>query len=387
VSTWFLAAVPWIALAIAFKLRWKIEPGLEQYAPEDPGSESRLVSVVVPARNEARNIEGCMRAILATKWPRIELIVVNDHSTDGTGDIARRVAAEFPNVQVIDTPLLPEAWFGKQWACHHGFQLAKGDPILFTDADTRHGPEVLPRALRAMRERKSGLFSVHPGQDYKTFWEKLLMPQVIALIVARYGSAEQMNRSNNPLVKLTNGQFLMISREWYGRVGGHEAVRTHVAEDLRLGQEVCRAGGNPQCLDGRTLIRTRMYEGLGELWIGWSKNIFAGGRDTINLPPIGHALLRVFFPLPMLWNVVPFVVAIFALFGVFNTTVLLWAVTCYLSSFAFWFWAYGEQEVPPWYASLIPLAGAMMFGLCTWAAWRGSRVEWKGREYLSEKVA
>jgi chlorobactene glucosyltransferase len=384
VPIWLLAASPWIVVAILLALRWRTSAGLSAHAPEPfDAAASPLVSIVVPARNEARNIEGCMRSILASEWPKLELIVVNDHSTDGTGEIARRVAAGDSRATVIDAPDLPDGWFGKQWACHQGQLRAQGPVLLFTDADTKHGPRVLPRALRVMRERKAALFSVHPGQEYGTFWERLLMPQVIALIVLRYGSPEVMNRSTNPLAKLANGQFLLIAREWYNRVGGHEAVRTHVAEDLRLAQEVSKAGGNMQVLDGRGEIQTRMYQGLGELMIGWSKNIYAGGRDTIHAPPFVHAIVRVVFPLPMLWNVVPFVASALAIFGVFGSTVLWWGAVAYLSSLAFWLWAYLEQEVPPLYAVLHPLAGIMMFVLCSWAAWRGSRVEWKGREYES----
>lgn len=385
---WALAALPWALASIALRLRWRNDPGLDTHEPESfDAAISPLVSIVVPARNEARSIEGCMRSILASSWPKLELIVVNDHSTDGTGEIARQVAAGDSRARVIDAPDLPPGWFGKQWACHNGQLVAGGSKLLFTDADTKHGPDVLPRALRVMRERKAALFSVHPGQDYGTFWERLLMPQVIALIVLRYGSPETMNRSTNPLVKLANGQFLMITREWYQRVGGHEAVRTHVAEDLRLAQEVSRAGGNSQVLDGRGQITTRMYQGLRELLIGWSKNIYAGGRDTIEAPALVHALFRLFFPFPMLWNVVPFVAGVLALTGVFSTIVLLWAAAAYGASLVFWLWAYNDQQVPAWYAFLLPLAGLMMFGLCTWAAWRGSRVQWKGREYMSEKVA
>jgi chlorobactene glucosyltransferase len=385
IPAWGLWALPWVVVAIFFVLRWRTTAGLEAHAPEafdEPTSP--LVSIVVPARNEARNIERCMRSILASEWKKLELIVVNDHSTDGTGEIARRIAAEDSRVTVIDAPDLPAGWFGKQWACHNGVQRAKGQVFLFTDADTKHGPLVLPRSLRVMRERGAALFSVHPGQEYGTFWERLLMPQVIALIVLRYGNTETMNRSTNPLVKLANGQFLMISREWYNRVGGHEAVRTHVAEDLRLAQVVCGAGGNVQVLDGRGEIETRMYQGLGELMVGWSKNIYAGGRDTIQAPPIVHAVFRVFFPVPMLWNVAPVVVSILSLGGLLSPPFLWWAVTAYLASVAFWLWAYAEQRVPVWYALLHPIAGAMMFALCSWAAWRGSRVEWKGREYESK---
>jgi hypothetical protein len=166
-------------------------------------------------------------------------------------------------------------------------------------------------------------------------------------------------------------------------VGGHQAVRAHVAEDMRLAQEVCRAGGSVQVVDGRGQISTRMYVGLAELLRGWTKNVYAAGRDTLPLGPVGHAVARVAFPVPTLWNVVPAALGAAAACGWFGPGVLWWAATCYAASAAFWVMAYREQGVSAGYALLHPLAGVMLFVLFVRAAWRGTRVEWKGRAYVS----
>src|SRR6185437_14783611 len=116
-----------------------------------------LVSVIIPARNEARNIERCVRSVLASTYPSLEVIVVDDHSTDATGSIARAMAAHDSRLVVIDAPDLPAGWFGKQWACATGARAARGQLLVFTDADTRHAPDLLSRAVNALRDRDASL--------------------------------------------------------------------------------------------------------------------------------------------------------------------------------------------------------------------------------------
>ena len=147
--------------------------------------------------------------------------------------------------------------------------------MLFRSADTAHGPELLGRAMRALADRPADLISVMGRQELGTFWERLLMPQVFVVIISRYGGLEQMSRSTDPYEKIANGQFFLVRRNAYDRAGGHETVRDHVAEDLRIAQEVCRAGGAVHFLDGRGYLATRMYDGLGELIRGWEKNVYA----------------------------------------------------------------------------------------------------------------
>ena len=367
-------------IVILWRSRGSVD--LVQYSP-DVDDRPELVSTIVPARNEARNIERCMRSILTTTWPRMELFVVDDHSTDGTGDIARRIAAGDARATVLEAPPLPDGWFGKQWACHTAVRRAKGSILLFTDADTAHGPELLARGIRAMRERRADMLSVMGSQELGTFWERLVMPQLFVFLITRFGSTETMSRSRNPMTKIANGQFFLVARGAYDNAGGHDAVRSHVAEDLRIAQEVCRTGASVQVVQGLDYLSTRMYAGLGELIRGWGKNVYAAGRDTVRLSPIGQALLRVIFPLPPLWYVAPTLLGALALAGALPIAVAWWAVTCYAMSTLFWLAMDVQARIPFWYAFLHPLGGLMMFVLFVRAVWRGSRVEWKGREYRS----
>jgi chlorobactene glucosyltransferase len=377
-----LAAIPWIVVPAVILWRARDTASLEAYPTAPPG-ETPLVSVIVPARNEARNIAACVRSIVGATWPRFELIVVDDHSTDGTGNLARAVASADPRVTVIDNPGLPAGWFGKQWACHNGARAARGSFLLFTDADTRHAPELLARSMNAMRERRADLFTVAGTQTMGTFWERLLQPQVFGMLLARFGGTERVSRSGNPYDKIANGQFILVRRDVYDRAGGHEAVRAHVAEDLRLAQEWTRLGYSVQMVAGFDQMTTRMYEGFGELWRGWGKNIWAGGRDAMPGGPAARAVFRVLAPFVPLWEIVPAIAIVLALAGVVPAAAGVWGAIAYACSAAFWIVMRRVFRAPVWYALIHPLAACVLAALLARASWRGARVEWKGRRYVS----
>jgi chlorobactene glucosyltransferase len=377
-----IAAFPWIALPLAILWRLRNTTSLERYAPTLP-ADAPLVSVIIPARDEARNIEACGRSILATTWPNIEVIVVDDHSTDATGDIARRLAAADPRVKVVDNPDLPDGWFGKQWACHNGAKAARGALLLFTDADTRHGPELLARSVNAMRERGADLFTVGGSQTMETFWERLLQPHVFGMLVARFGDTDSVSRSTNPHDKIANGQFMLMRRDVYDLAGGHEAVRTHVAEDLRLAQEWTRLGYSVQIVAGFDYMSTRMYEGFGEIMRGWGKNLWAAGRDTIDIGPAAETLLRIVAPIVPFWEIAPVIAIALAAFGVVPGSIGAWGMIAFTANTLYWTTMHIAFRAPVWYALLNPLAAIVLVGLFARSAWRGDRVEWKGREYIS----
>ena len=378
-----LAVLPWVVVPMVILWRARDTTSLDEYSAQ-PDAEAPLMSVIVPARNEARNIEACVRSILATTWPNLEVLVVNDHSTDRTGEIARAVAATDARVKVIDNPGLPAGWFGKQWACHNGAHVAKGPFMLFTDADTRHGPELLARSMNAMHERNADLFTVAGVQIMETFWERLLQPQIFAMLLARFGGTERVSRSTNPYSKVANGQFILVQRAAYDRAGGHESVRGHVAEDMRLAQEWTRLGYSVQMVAGFDQMSTRMYEGFEEIWRGWGKNVWAAGRDTVPAGPALRALYRVLGPLAPLWDVTPAAAIVFALAGVVPAAVGVWGAASYAAATLFWIVVRRAFRAPAWYAFLHPVAACVVTALLVRASWRGSLVEWKGREYRSQ---
>ena len=384
-NPWILSAiavVPWALFPLIVLLRMRGATMLSAYAATPP-ERAVLVSVIVPARNEAHNIEACVRSILGSSWPSIEVIVVNDSSSDETGAIAAAIARMDTRLHVLDAPPLPDGWMGKQWACHTGAAAARGDFLLFTDADTRYTPELVTRAVNALRARAADLLSVGGAQLMETFWERLLQPHIFWILAARYGSPDTMSRSTNPINKIANGQFMLVTRSAYAAEGGHAAVRQHVAEDLRIAQEWTRHGRSVQLVMTTDEFATRMYRGLGEVARGWGKNIYAAGRDTVPLGRVGQRLLRAIFPLPALWEVVPALVAIGWAAGWVGTAFGAWGAAAWLCNTIARAVVHHLMRAPLWMAPLNPLAALVFGGISAGAAWRGSRVTWKDRSYVS----
>ncbi len=387
-----LAAAIWVGFIVLVVLRFSDSQRLDAYAPL-PREQTPLISVIIPARDEARNIEACLRSVLASEYGNLEVIVVDDHSSDGTAAIAQRVADEDAKRQgrvrarVIQAEPLPEGWFGKQWACQSGANASRGEILCFTDADTRHGPELLGRSAGAMRSRGAQLFTVAGHQEAVSFWEKVLQPFVFSILLARYGGLERMSRSTKPLDKIANGQFVMMPRTAYVQVGGHAAVRDHVAEDLRLAQVVTERGMQAHMVLARDHMRTRMYHSLGELRRGWGKNVFAAGRDTLRLGPLQRRLLPFVFPLPSLVPLVPTTILLLALCGVLGKSALWFGAIAGGANLLFYVGVYAYSRINPLWALLHPLAALMFCWISAEAAWRGSRVEWKGRGYVSRSAS
>lgn len=377
-----LAALPWILIPLVSAIRLRDSRSIDDL-PADPPADPPLVSVIIPARNEARNIESCLRSVLAAGYPGLEVIVVDDQSTDGTGEIATEIQRGDPRVLVFTTPPLPRDWFGKQWACWTGASKARGDVFCFTDADTTHGPALLTRSVNAMLARDADLFTVMGKQEMVTFWEKLIQPQIFTMLNFWYGGTESVNRSQRTWRKIANGQFLMTRRAAYDETGGHEAVRAGVAEDLMLAQLYHRLGKRVVFMDGRRHFSTRMYTSLRELIAGWGKNVFAGGRHA--LPKIPG--LRFIFPLalvtPPLIVLAPSVILILALTGMLSGAVLLWAIVATAATLLAWTVIYMDEGESPFLGLLHPMGAIVTLFILLRAIVRGSRVQWKDRVYRS----
>jgi chlorobactene glucosyltransferase len=339
--------------------------------------------------------------VLSSTWPALEVIVVDDHSTDQTGAIARRIAAGASaasaagvivdaahpmramhrTVKVLSAPELPPGWFGKQWACHNGMRAARGEILLFTDADTVHGPELLARSVNAMRDRGSSLFTVAGHQELVSFWEKVVQPSVFALLHSRYGGLEEMNRSRRPINKIANGQYLLFPRAADEKAGGHEAVRDHVAEDLLLAQRVTALGGGMHMVLATAHLSTRMYTSLREIRRGWGKNVFAGGIETFPGGAMMQLVFRLMLPISPLVPLIPIVVPLLGAAGVLGPGAMLFGAITAPVNLLFWMWIYRFAGLHPLWGMSYPLA-ALVFGwICLEAAVKGLNVSWKDRTY------
>ncbi len=381
-TTGLLWSLPWIVPPIAVIVRSLKSCSLDDSQP-DVGPDGPLVSVIIPARNEARNIERCVRSVLSTTYPNLEVIIVDDHSSDGTGDIARRIAESDSRLAVIPAPDLPPGWFGKQWACASGARMASGSLLCFTDADTTHAPDLLPRAVNEMRARHVDLLSVAGAQEMRGFWERIIQPQLFALLSVRYGGTEHVSQAKRPTDAIANGQFILVRRGRYMAMGGHELVRDLVAEDMALAQEWVRGGRRIALLMGRDQLSTHMYSGYREAVSGWRKNIYASGRHAALGGRLGRALYPVVLPLMPISALVPPIVLMLCAVGILSGAWLVWSAIVYVASVGYWALLYRWFGQPLWYALLYPLGSLVLLIIAGGALRRGRRVEWKSREYIA----
>ncbi len=243
-----------------------------------------MFSVIIPARNEEACLGRCLASLTEDPaWPesystsepmwgplggqRLEIIVVDDGSTDRT----RQIGESFAGVQVIDAGPLPLGWLGKPHACQVGADAAGGEWLLFTDADTTHRPGGVWRALEEAQERGADLLSYSPAQEVHGFAERAVMPLIFAELASAYKPREVCDPSSSAAA--ANGQFLLIRRSTYDRIGGHAAVVHELLEDVAIARRVKQSGGSLRFRFGGDVVSTRMYRGWAQMREGWTKNL------------------------------------------------------------------------------------------------------------------
>ena len=230
-------------------------------------AEHPLVSVIVPARDEEASLATCLESLVAQTGAADEIIVVDDHSTDRT----REIAASFPSARVIEAGPLPAGWTGKNNAVTTGARAAQGEWLLFTDADTVHLPGSLARALEEARESKADLLSYSPEQIAVTFWEMATLPVIFAELARQYPPSKVSDPNSNAAA--ANGQYILIKREAYDAIGGHAAIAGEILEDVALAKLVKASGRKIRFRYAADAVRTRMYRNYRQLRDGWTKNL------------------------------------------------------------------------------------------------------------------
>jgi len=377
--TWWIPAGYALFLGLVVYRNWTRRPQLADYPPQPNGPAGTalpLVSVIVPARDEAANIEPCVRSILATSYAPLELIVVDDGSSDGTAEIVERLAAApeaAGRLRLVRGAELPAGWFGKQWALVQGYRAARGELLLFADADTRHHPELVARAVRALDTERAALVSVVSRQEMATFWERLIQPHMFLDLTSPVGDLRRVNRTRVEWDAIGNGQFMLTTRAAYTAVGTHETVRQSVVEDLALAQAYVRHHLDIFLIHGEPYMSIRMYRDLSGIVAGWTKSL------ATSVP-------LAFPPSPLVRRVVPYVMWLPALAWILPPVLWAqfgwpWAAATTVISLAIWLVAYGVAEAPLAYALLYPLGAAMVAYIMIRSAWRGRNIEWRGRRY------
>jgi len=337
-----------------------------------------LVSAIIPARNEEASIARAVESV-AAQLEIGEVIVVDDQSSDRTGAILAELAARIPKLRIIRNDHLPPGWIGKNHAVSIGAAAAVGDWLLFTDSDTYHYPGSARRALGDAVDHNAVFVSYSPEQEMETFWERMLIPFVYCRLAAKFSFA----RVNDPARPdaAANGQFLMVLRDVYQTIGGHEAVARHILEDVAIARLVKQSGYGIYFTAPLGVVRTRMYRSFEAMWQGWTKNLhpLMGGNTKSSLLEFIEASA-----IPELGLLA---VALLLHFAGFRSSILAPAagvvIGMLLGKHISYLAALYRNLYPMRYIQYY-LAGSFLYGMVLLASWwkstRGT-VVWKGRAY------
>ncbi|HJZ87286.1 MAG TPA: glycosyltransferase [Polyangia bacterium] len=365
-----IALLGQLACAWAVAFNYEHAPDLER----EPMGPTPPLLVVVPARNEEKNLAPCLEALAASHYPgRLRIRVIDDGSTDRTGEIARALAAADPRIEVKTGAPLPAGWLGKNHALWQGTRGADESFLLFVDADLRVAPEALGRTVAAAERTSADLLTMVPRVTVASFWELCVQPLVAQLIFAAVPTRE-INQPHKPPASAI-GPFLLFRRSAYERIGGHEAVRAQVVEDLKLAEAVKRAGLRLLYGRGIGLASLRMYDSLGGIVRGWSKNFHvAFGRAPWVAPLLAAGLLTVFAgPYLLPWAAAAAQAPAALVVSAAAISVAWWGR---LDCARRW----GISREKPW---LAPLGALVVSWIILRAAWRvlaRRPIEWKGRQ-------
>ncbi|HET6200231.1 MAG TPA: glycosyltransferase [Candidatus Acidoferrales bacterium] len=336
------------------------------------------ISAIIPARNEEENIGACVASLAAQ--PEIgEIIVVNDQSTDRTGEILARLSQTVRRLKILESTSLPAGWIGKNHAVWLGAQQANCEWLLFTDADTAHLPGAAHRALEDARVHDAALVSYSPEQITRSIAERALIPFIYCRLSRKFDFA----RVNDPSLPdaAANGQFLMIRRDAYETIGGHRAVADAVLEDVALARRAKQAGFRLHFASGQGIAQTRMYRSFTAMWQGWTKNLYLllGGTRKGVLRELVLA-----FPWPVIFLIAAGIIVRGREGLWLDAFGILWLAGCHI--------AYGRELHRNRYSArfiIYYVPGVCLYAAVViasgWKYWRG-KVLWKGREYPVGKL-
>ncbi len=329
---------------------------------------SATVSAIVPARNEEATIDAAIHS-LASQPEIKQIFVINDQSQDGTAERLVQLALCYQHVHVLDTETLPAGWVGKNYAVSLGAAQATAEWLLFTDADGVHLPGSTARALADAETFGAGLVSYSPEQETRTWWEKTLIPFIYTRLAQKY-SYDEVNNPASPAAA-ASGQYLLIRRADYQKIGGHAAVASEVLEDVALARLAKRAGVILHFAAGTGIMRVRMYRSFGAMWEGWTKNLYPlmGGTSRA----VGRELRAAVPWIPLILLLLTPVHRVFAALGL---VLLAGRHAAYAAAL--------QRNRFPRARALYYIPAVVLYAAALVASeWRYARgtVAWKGREY------
>ena len=332
------------------------------------------VSAIVPARNEEEVIAACVES-LAVQEGIEEILVIDDQSSDRTAEIVRLLAGKNSKVRLIEAGELPAGWVGKNHAVWTGALEARGEWLLFTDADAVHAEDSAAKAVAIAGENDATLVSFSPEQVMQTWYEKALIPYVFTRLNKRFRFADVNDPRNEAAA--ANGQFILIRRDAYDAVGGHASVAGEVLEDVALAARVKAAGYWLWFGSGKGIVQVRMYRSFAAMWEGWKKNLYPLMGESLKAvkTEVGHAM----------WPILLTLLATVTVGGI-TESVILTASVLAVGLLGILIAYDAELESSGFSPRLLAYAiqGRILFASVLWASYRShrnGRLEWKGRAY------
>ncbi|WP_210528756.1 glycosyltransferase [Rubellimicrobium arenae] len=367
-----MLALALLALALAALYAGMTFANLRAYAPPpQAGPGQPRVSVLIPARDEETNIGAVLDSVLASRGIELEVVVLDDGSSDGTARIVRAWTARDPRVRLVDGAPLPAGWVGKQHACWQLSLAARHPLLIYVDADVRVHPDALARLAAFMERGRLGLGSGFPRQIALTLGEKIAIPQIFVVLLGYLPLQLARRHATDPRFAAACGQILSVTREAYDTSGGHAALRGTIHDGLGLARAVRSAGFATDLCDLTELATCRMYSTWADLWAGFSKNA-REGMATPRALPIWTLLLGGGHILPVLLLILADGAA-FRIAGL--AALLVWAASA----------AVAARTRASWLSALLHPAGVAVTLAIQWTALlrgrRRSPAVWRGRTY------
>jgi glycosyltransferase involved in cell wall biosynthesis len=360
----FLAAIP--ACMILHNLRHFRASRAELNRRRTP------ISVVVPARNEESNIVGVVASILASRGVEVEVLVVDDQSTDATPELVRQMSAEDPRVRLVPAPELPPGWCGKQHACHVGAAHASHERVAFLDADVRLHPDCLAALSDSMDDSGAKLVSGFPRELAVSLGEQLLIP-LIHFVLLGFLPLARMRRSTHPAFAAGCGQLFLVDRHAYRQCGGHRAIRASLMDGITLPRAFRRAGFLTDVVDATHLASCRMYQGTIATWRGLAKNATEGIAHPARIVPMSVLLFG--------GQVLPLILLPFSGRDIVALSVCASALLVSYGARGAMLHRFQQSVLG---MLLHPLAILLLLGIqwqSLFASWFGWQREWRGRKY------
>lgn len=339
-------------------------------------SVSPMVSILVPARNEAQNIEGCLNSLLTQNYEPFEVIALDDESQDTTAEIINRLSQDNSRLKVLSGQPLPTDWMGKNWACFQLSQAAQGELILFVDADTRHHPAMLTEAVSTLFATQADLLSGLPRQELITWGERLTLP-VLSWAILSFFPIRLIKHLPFAFMSVAVGQFMLFRRNAYLQIGGHSAVRSSVIEDIALAHLFKKNGLQWEFVNLKGRASCRMYDNFQQVLEGLSKNLFAVFGNILPVFLFIWVWLAIVFITPALSLIISL------LGGSLPGYSPALAAASIGFSLILWLISLWYFKMPLIQAAAYPLTIALVGLIAVRSAWfyytKGS-ISWKGRE-------